>query len=313
MIKPEILFLGGGPDWYLARFAEDFTLHHSPDGSPAGIDQAVAARIEALVSGAPVDARLIAALPRLRLIAHPGIGYDKIDVAAARARGIIVTNAPGATDICVADMALGLLLALARDILVSDRFLRAGHWQAKTYPRWPRRVSRLRMGVLGLGRIGLNIARRGEAFEMPVAYHNRHRRADLPYLYCNTPLSLAEWADVLMIACPGGDATHHIVDAAVLRALGRDGLVVNISRGSVIDEAALVAALQKGTIAGAALDVFEHEPAVPAALMALDNVVLTPHRAGSTLETWNETADVTRANLWAFFRGEPVRNPIPEN
>jgi hydroxypyruvate reductase len=309
MDKPEIVFLGTGPDWYMDRFAQRFTLHVAPGGDAARLSPEVAGRVEALVSAAPVGQAVLDALPRLRLIANPGVGYEKIDTRAAAARGIELTNTPVVTNGCVADMAFALLLALGRHILQGDRHVRSGRWPEQAYPLVPR-VHGRRMGIVGLGEIGMAIARRAEGFDMPVAYHNRRARPDVVYRYYPTLLELAAESDILVVACPGGAATRHLVDAGVLKALGPRGMVVNISRGTVIDESALIAALRDGTIAGAGLDVFEHEPAVPASLRELSNVVLMPHRGGGTFETWEEAADVAIENLEAFFAGKPLLTPV---
>ncbi|QIE55528.1 2-hydroxyacid dehydrogenase [Pikeienuella piscinae] len=311
MSKPEILFVGDGPDWYLQRFAQDFVLHRLPGGGAAALDPAVAARVEALVAAGPVDAALIDALPALRLIANAGAGYEKVDVAAAGRRNIPVTNTPDVTDGCVADLALGLLLAVGREIVRGDRFVRDGRWSSGGYPL-ARRFHGRRMGVLGLGRIGQAIAARARAFDMSIAYHNRRKVPGVDAVHHPSLLSLAAACDYLVVACPGGDATHHLVDRAALEALGPDGIVVNISRGAVIDEQALIEALETGAIAGAGLDVFEHEPEVPERLKALENVVLTPHRGGGTVETWEAACDLVKANLRAFFDGKPLLTPIGE-
>lgn len=309
MEKPEIVFLGNGPEWYLDRFAQKFTVHRLDDGDVGRLAPEVAARVEALVSAAPAGRPVIDTLPRLRLIANPGAGYEKIDTEAAAARDIALTNTPGVTNGCVADMAFALLLAVGRHVLAGDRHVRAGRWPEAAYPL-VHRVHGRRMGILGLGEIGMAIACRAEAFYMPVSYHNRHPRPGAPYRYHPTLLGLAAASDILVVACPGGEATRHLVDAGVLQALGRGGTVVNISRGTVIDETALVAALTDGTIAGAGLDVFEHEPYVPQTLLDLPNVVLMPHRGGGTFETWEEAADLTIANLEAFFGGRPLLSPV---
>ncbi len=311
MDKPEVLLVGSGPDWYVERYARVFRLQRVPKADPAALDPAVAQRVTAVIAAAPMPAAMIAALPSLKIICNAGAGYEKVDVAAARARGIIVTNTPGVTDGCVADMAMGLLLAAARHIVRGDKYARSGAWSKAAYPLVPR-VFGKRMGILGLGSIGLTIARRALAFDMAVSYHNRRQRTDVPYTYHPSPAALAASSDFFVVACPGGPATRHIVDAAVLKALGPKGYVVNISRGSVIDEEALIAALENGTIAGAGLDVLEHEPAVPARLAALDNVVIMPHRGGGTIETWEEVTDAINANLNAFFAGKKPLTPIPE-
>jgi len=305
MEKPAIVHVGAEVPLCSARYRPHFTLHPWRDAADFPGRDATA-----LIAKAPVPAAIIAALPRLRHIAVYGVGTDKIDLAAASARGIAVTNTPGPTDGCVADMAFALLLAAARGIVTGDRFVRDGKWTEGAYPLMPRIHSRT-MGILGLGRIGLAIARRASAFDMPVLYHNRRPVPGVAYGYRDSVEALARDCDLFVVACPGGEATRHIVNAAVLRALGPTGIVVNIARGTVIDEAALIAALHSRTIAAAGLDVFEHEPQVPAALMALPNAVLMPHRGGGTTETWEECADMVIANLRAHFAGAPLPNPIP--
>ncbi len=309
MSKPEVVYVGAGPDWYIERYAEDYRLHRLEDGDPAKLDPQAAARIEALVAVGGVGKDLLDALPRLRLIANAGVGYEKIDVEEAARRGIAITNTPHITDGCVADMAFGLLLAVARQITRGDRFVREGRWPQGSFPLVGR-VHGRKLGILGLGRIGQAIARRALAFDMPVAYHNRRPVADAPYTYHDTPQALAAAVDMLIVSCPGGAATHHLVDASVLQALGGRGIVVNIARGSIIDEPALIAALQNGVIAGAGLDVFEDEPQVPKELRSLENTVLMPHRGGGTIETWEDGCDLVKANLSAFFAGRPLLTPI---
>ncbi len=309
MDKPEIVFVGGGPEWYVQRFADDFFLHRLPDGNAGGLNDQVRSRVRALVAAGPVSAELIAALPRLELIANAGAGYDKVDMDAAARRSIAVTNTPGVTDECVADLAMALLLAVARDVLRGDRFVRAGKWTQNSYPL-VRKVGGRKVGILGMGRIGRAIARRAAAFNMPVGYHNRKPLESEAYTYFNSLPELAAWADVLVVACPGGTATHHLVDRAVLKALGSEGIVVNISRGAVIDEQAMIEALEQGEIAGAGLDVFEHEPFVPERLMSLENVVLMPHRGGGTIETWEDACDLVKANLSAFFESRALLTPV---
>lgn len=307
--KPEVLIVGTGPDWYLERIARDFTLHQIVEGNPSLLDRTVADRIEALIGAAPVGVDLMNALPRLRLIANSGAGYEKIDTEAAFHRNIIVTNTPDVTDGCVADMAFGLLLAVTRQIVRGDRFVRASRWLDEGYPL-VRRVHGGRMGILGLGRIGLAIAKRAAGFDMPVSYHNRRPRTDVTFKRYGSLTELAAQSDFLVVACPGGPETRHIVNAEVLKALGPDGYIVNISRGAVIDEEALIAALKNGDIAGAGLDVFEDEPNVPDEFMSFDNVVLMPHRGGGTTETWEDACDLIKANLAAFFAGQAPPTPI---
>ena len=308
MQKPPVVHVGAEIELCSARYRAHFALFPAPPEEMAA--DFLRRQATALIAKAPVPASLIAALPGLRHIAVYGVGYDKVDLAAARARGIVVTNTPGPTDGCVADMAFALLLAAGRGVASCDRFVRAGNWRAGAFPLMPRVHSRT-MGILGLGRIGQAIARRAAGFDMEVLYHNRRPVPGVPFGYRASALELARDCEVLMVACPGGEATRGLVDAEVLRALGPRGIVVNIARGSIIDETALATALRDGTIAAAGLDVFAHEPEVPAALLALDNVVLTPHRAGGTIETWQECADMVIANLAAHFAGPAPPNPIP--
>jgi len=250
---------------------------------------------------------LIAALPALEGIFSFGVGYDTIDLAAARERGVVVTNTPGALDACVADTALALMLAAPRRIAEADRFVRASRWPNEGFPLGTR-MSGKRCGIVGLGNIGLQIARRAAAFDMEILYTNRTPRADAPteYRYVPDIESLAAECDFLVLAVPGGAATRHMVNARVLDALGAKGWLINIARGTVVDEAALVSALQGKRIAGAGLDVFEHEPATPDAFNTMDNVVLLPHIASGTHETRRAMADLMVANLDGWFREEKV-------
>lgn len=249
------------------------------------------------------------ALPRLEIICAIGVGHEAIDLGAARARGIAVTHGPGANATSVADHAMALLLAIARDIPRADAAVRRGEWMQARHPRAG--VSGKRLGILGLGQIGLEIARRAEAgFGMQVAYHNRRARADAAQAWMPSVTALAAWSDFLLVATPGGEATRHLVDGQVLAALGPAGYLVNIGRGSVVETAALVAALESGAIAGAALDVVDGEPEVPPALAALGNVILTPHIAGRSPEALQATAAQVAANLTAHFAGRPVLSPV---
>ena len=303
-----VVVLGGLRESFAAALASRYDLVRFDRGAGPADARGVAAALKG--GGATLDAALVAALPDLRFVSNMGAGVDSIDLAACKARGIVVCNTPGKTDGCVADMAIGLLLAQARAIVAGDRHVRTGTWP--TAPKAPltRRVWGRKVGILGLGRIGLAIAKRAAAFDMPIGYHNRHARPDLPWRHFPDLVAMASWADVLVVACPGGAATRHLVDARVLKALGPGGVIVNIARGTVIDEAALVAALTDGTIAGAGLDVFEREPAVPAALFAMQNVVLTPHTAGSTGETWDDCEAMAAEHIDRFFAGEKPLTPV---
>ncbi|MGK3142575.1 2-hydroxyacid dehydrogenase [Pantoea sp. C2G6] len=267
------------------------------------------AKIEILVtSGNAVmgaSAALIAALPNLKAICSNGVGYDSIDMEAARARQIVVTNTPEVLNACVADLGMALLLDVARRLSEADRFTRAGHWQQGRFPLSSKIGGKV-CGIVGLGSIGQAVARRAQAFDMAIHYYNPRSRPDVPYIRHDTLLSLAQQADFLVLTLPGGPATRQIINAEVLAALGPQGYLINIARGSVVDQQALIAALEGGIIAGAGLDVFEHEPQVPAALRQRDNVVITPHIASSTHETMAAMADLVFENMLAFAQGNAV-------
>ncbi|MGI4861790.1 MAG: 2-hydroxyacid dehydrogenase [Janthinobacterium lividum] len=255
------------------------------------------------------DAALIAALPKLRLIASFGVGVDSIDLDAAKAHGVAVTNTPGVLNDCVADYALGLLLALSRRIVEGDRFVREGRWREAKLPLGTKLGGKV-CGIVGMGGIGRAIAKRAEAFGMRVVYFGPNRKPDLSYTYFDSLPAMADAADVLVLSLPGGPATQHIVNADVLRALGPRGLLVNVARGGVVDQDALIDALAQRTIAGAALDVFADEPTVPEAMLALDNVVLSPHTASGTHETRAAMGDLLLANVAAFARGDALATPV---
>lgn len=275
-----------------------------------------ASRVKVVVTfGSQVsDAKLFDVLPNLRLLCCWGTGFERVDLAAARTRGITATHNPGANATAVADHALALMLASIRRVLPTDRFLRTGDWQGNAVTRLPpvRGLTGRRVGIYGLGAIGEKVAKRAAAFEMEIGYHNRHRRDDVPYAFFPSLLELATWVDVLVVAARADAATHHSVNEAVFRALGPDGHVINIARGSIIDEAALIEALRNNVIAGAGLDVFEHEPQVPEALRRLENAVLTPHTGAGTLEARDAMLDMTVANIECFFDSGRAITPIPD-
>ncbi len=257
------------------------------------------------------DAAAMAGVPKLEAIANFGVGYDAIDVGYARAHGIAVSNTPAVLDDCVADLAFALVLDTMRGTVASDRFLRAGGWLTGRFPL-STRVSGKKIGILGLGRIGKVLARRALGFDMTIGYHNRRPDPSVAYKYLPDLVSLARWADVLVLLCPGGEATRGIVNAEVLEALGPKSFLVNAARGSVVDEPALIAALKAGRIAGAGLDVYADEPNVPAELIAMENVVLLPHVASATVETRRAMADLTLANVESWIATGKLKTPIPE-
>lgn len=252
---------------------------------------------------------LIKRFPKLKIISCFGVGVDGIDVPAARELGIAVTNTPDVLTECVADNALALLLGTMRRTVFNDRFVRAGHWLKGGAPLADK-VSGTTMGIIGLGRIGKAIAKRAEAFGMTIAYHSRNKQSGVTYQYYEKPLELARNVKVLVVACPGGKETENIVSNEVIAALGKDGYLVNVSRGTTVDEPALVDALANGRLAGAGLDVFVAEPEVPEALFKLDNVVLQPHVSSGTHWTRAAMGQLVVDNLAAYFAGKPLLTQV---
>lgn len=313
MAKPEILVAADLWSPYMEALQAAYVVHDRVHQSDAAAFAAVAPRIRAIAASgeARVPRALIDQMPALEMISVFGVGYDGIDVQAARERGVPVTNTPDVLTDDVADMGMGLLLAVARRIAQADQFVRAGAWLHGRMVLG-RKVSGARLGIVGLGRIGLAIARRAEGFGMSVAYTARREKPATAYRYYPTAQALAAQVDFLMVITPGGDATRGLIDARVLAALGPQGYLINVARGSVVDQAALIRALEQGLIAGAALDVFEDEPQVPAELRARDDVVLTPHVGSATWQTRRAMADLAFANLQAHFAGQPLLTPVPQ-
>jgi hydroxypyruvate reductase len=272
----------------------------------------IAPRIRGIAASgeSKVGADLLAQLPALEMISVFGVGYDGVDVAAARARGVPVTNTPDVLTEEVADLGIALMLSIARRIPQADKFVRAGSWPSGPFPL-TRKVSGARLGIVGLGRIGQAIADRAAGFGLSIAYTTRTRRDDSPYTYYPSAAALAAEVDFLMVITPGGEGTRGLINAQVLAALGAKGYLINVARGSVVDQPALIHAVTTGVIAGAALDVFADEPNVPVELRECDNVVLTPHMASGTWETRGAMADLAFANLAAHFAGKPLLTPVP--
>ena len=297
------------------QLAENYTVHRLPAAGPEreAFLAARGAEFDAMVTSAAggANAALINALPKLRVISSFGVGLDQIDLQAAAQRGIPVGYTPDVLNDCVADLAFGLVLATGRRIPEGDRFVRAGRWEQKAPFPLGRQVSGARLGIVGLGRIGRTVAKRASGFDMEVRYHNRRPVADAPWTYEPQLLELARWSDFLVVITAGGAETRHLIDAKVLDALGTKGFLVNVSRGTVIDEAALVQALQQKRIGGAGLDVFEREPHVPPELFVLDNVVLVPHIASATVQTREAMAQRVLDNLSAFYAGRPLPSAAP--
>lgn len=307
--RPRVLQYGKMPlpqlDAELAQAYAVTLLSEQPD--PDRFLAEHGAQFEYLVTTAALGlpARVVDALPQLKFVSSFGVGFDALDKDALLRRGARVGYTPGVLDDCVADMAFALLLDATRGLSASDRFVRRGGWSQGRFGIHTR-ASGKRLGIFGMGRIGSTVARRASGFDMDVAYHNRRPVEGSPHQYLPSLLELARWADILVITAAGGDGTRHLVNAEVLAALGPQGFLVNVARGSVVDEAALAEALQHQRIAGAGLDVFEDEPRPLAALLALDNVVLAPHIASGTHETRRAMADLVLRNLAQFIAtGEP--------
>ncbi|MET1115293.1 MAG: 2-hydroxyacid dehydrogenase [Comamonas sp.] len=295
------------------ELAAQFDIHRLDlEADRDGFLAAQGAEFVGLVTSAGIgaDAELVRALPNLQVVSSFGVGYDTLDEAALVAQKVRVGYTPQVLDDCVADLAFALLLDVSRGLSAADRFVRRGDWTRGRFGLTSK-VSGKRLGIFGMGRIGSTIARRGSGFDMEVGYHNRRPVEGSPHAYKDSLLALAEWADYLVVAAAGGTGTRHLVDAEVLDALGPQGFLVNIARGSVVDEAALVQALQQGRIAGAGLDVFEDEPHPLPALLSLDNAVLAPHVASGTHETRRAMGDLVVENLKTFFATGRPRAEVP--
>jgi lactate dehydrogenase-like 2-hydroxyacid dehydrogenase len=301
------------PPLYLNPLQAAYRVHDRLHETDPAAFEAVAPTIQAIAASgeSKVPGELIARLPALKLISVMGVGYDGIDVAAAKARGVMVTHTPDVLNDEVADTTLGLMLCAARQLPAADRFVRAGEWPKGPMPL-QRKMSGARLGLVGMGRIAKAIAHRAQAFGMSIAYTARTAKPELPFRFFPTPAALAAESDFLVVITPGGAATRKLIDAAVLKALGPKGILINVARGPVVDEEALIEALENGTIAGAGLDVFEKEPQVPQRLMDLPHVVLTPHIGSATRETRQAMVDLALGNLKAQFAGQPLLTPVPE-
>jgi lactate dehydrogenase-like 2-hydroxyacid dehydrogenase len=260
-------------------------------------------------AGSGVQAGLMDKLPNLEIIASFGVGYDNIDIKAAKERDIRVTNTPDVLNDAVAELTIGLMIALARRLPQSDRFVRDGKWPKGNFGLFAELTGKT-IGILGLGRIGKEIATRAQAMKMRVVYHGRHQQQAVPYTFYEDLETMARDCDWLVVIAPGGKGTEGIVSRKVLQALGPHGMIVNVARGTLIDEPAMVELLQNGGLGGAALDVFVDEPDVPQALFALDNVVLSPHQGSATHQTRDAMGALLVANLERHFAGEPLISAV---
>jgi lactate dehydrogenase-like 2-hydroxyacid dehydrogenase len=311
-MNPEIVVTTKNPPWLQEALDREFTCHRlyeAKDRQAFLKERAPTVRGLASFAGARVDAALMDALPKLEIISNFGVGVDTIDLQAARERDITVTNTPDVLNDCVADTAMALVLNTLRKFPRAEAHLRAGRWATQgPYPLTTSLDGKV-LGILGLGRIGAAIARRAETFGMIIRYHNRNKR-NLPYPYDPDPVTLAKNSDVLMIVTPGGAQTERLVNATVLDALGPKGYVINIARGSIVDEPVLLQYLQDNKIAGAGLDVYANEPHVPPAFFELDNAVLFPHVGSATIETRMAMGNLQVENLRLHFAGKPVRTRV---
>jgi lactate dehydrogenase-like 2-hydroxyacid dehydrogenase len=316
MTKIDILVAGALPEKSVETLRERFACQRAHGSNEVDAIVAEAAdRIRGMARGGHgnIDRALIDRMPKLEIIANFGVGYDGIDLKHCAERGIVVTNTPDVLTEEVADTALGLLLMTVRELSAAERHLRAGKWAREgNYRLTPTTLRDRTVGIAGLGRIGLAIARRLDAMNVPVVYHARHERSGLPYRYYADLLAMAETVDTLMIVLPGTPETKGAVDARVLRALGPDGILINIGRGSVVEDAALIEALATRTIRAAGLDVFTDEPHVPEALLALDNVVLLPHVGSASVQTRNAMGQLMVDNLTSWFDDGKPLTPVPE-
>jgi len=311
---PEVLLIGPLRPVLAKGFAA-MTVHRLGGAADRDAFLGSMAHVRAMAVSAPVrpvDEALLARLPELALISSFGVGYDHIDANAAAKRGIIVTHTPDVLTEEVADTAIGLLLCTVRELPQAERYVRAGKWPTANYPLSRATLRNRTVGMVGMGRIGLAIARRLEAFGVPIVYHTRQQRPELAYRHYPQLIEMAREVDTLVVIVPGGAATKDMIDANVLEALGPNGIVINLARGSVIDEPALIAALRQRTIMAAGLDVFVNEPEVPRELLAMENVVLLPHLGSASVFTREKMDQLLVDNILAWAADKPPLTPVPE-
>jgi lactate dehydrogenase-like 2-hydroxyacid dehydrogenase len=312
--RSELILIGPSRP-VLAKGFTDFTVHDLTKAADRGAFLSSNAHVRAMAVSAPVEPigdSLFAQLPKLEIISSFGVGYDHIDASAAAKRGIVVTHTPDVLTEEVADTTIGLLLCTVRELPQAERYLRAGKWLQRNYPLSPATLRNRIVGLVGMGRIGLAIARRLEAFGVPIVYHTRQKRPELAYRHYPRLIDMARDVDTLIVIVPGGAATRNMIGAEVLEALGPHGILINIARGSVVDEAALIAALKARTIMAAGLDVFVDEPAVPEELLAMENVVLLPHLGSASAFTREKMDQLLVDNVLAWAAAKPPLTPVPE-
>ncbi|OYW65447.1 MAG: 2-hydroxyacid dehydrogenase [Bosea sp. 12-68-7] len=310
----EILMTGPLMAYAADQLKARFTVHELWKAEDkAAFLREISGQVRGIAGGGHVriDGALFDALPKVEMIANFGVGYDNVDAAEAGRRGLVVSNTPDVLTDEVADLAIGLLIATVRQLPQVDRYLREGKWLKAPYPLTTS-LRKRKVGIVGLGRIGKAVAHRIEAFGLPIVYHGRSRQADVAYRYYPSLVEMAQDVDTLISVAPGGASTHHIINAEVLKALGPDGIVVNVGRGTVVDEQALIEALRSKTILSAGLDVFEDEPRVPAELIAIDHVVLLPHVGSASVHTREQMGQLLVDNLFAWFDGKGPLTPVAE-
>lgn len=314
--KIDLVVYGPQKDIIDNGFSDQFILHKfETQGDLERLDPAVAAKVRGMAvtyHTVPANSAALARFPKLEIISSFGVGYDHIDSSFAREHNIVVTNTPDVLTEEVADIALGLLIATLREFVKADRYLRSGLWNTQQYPLSVGSLRDRKVGVVGMGRIGQAIGRRLEACRVPVVYHSRKPAEGVSYKHYPDLIEMAKAVDTLVIIIPGGASTAKLINADVMRALGPRGVIINVARGSVVDEPALVAALKSGTILAAGLDVFANEPAVPDELKAMSNVVLLPHIGSASVVTRNAMDQLLVDNLKAWFAGKPPITPVPE-
>jgi lactate dehydrogenase-like 2-hydroxyacid dehydrogenase len=312
--QPEVLLIGPARPVIVKGLA-NFTVHNLVTAANRDAFLNTMANVRAMAVTAPVEPindALLARLPKLQVIASFGVGYDHIDANAAARRGVVVAHTPDVLTEEVADTAIGLLLCTVRELPQAERHVRAGKWLAGNYPLSRATLRNRTVGLVGMGRIGVAIARRLEAFGVPIVYHTRRARPGLAYRHYPKLLDMARDVDTLIVIVPGGDATKNMIDAEVLEALGPDGILINVARGSVIDEPALISALREHKIMAAGLDVFVDEPKVPEELLAMENVVLLPHLGSASVFTREKMDQFLVDNIIAWASGKPPLTPVPE-
>lgn len=311
-MKPGLLVIQKRLPALLDALSRDYTVHDYGRAADqdAFIDD-IGEEVRAVLTNGRggLSGDLIARLPNLEIICAFGVGYEMVDLDACRAGGIVLANAPGTNDVGVAEMALLLMLAVTRKLPAADAFVKTDRWPHENFER-THTIGGRKLGIVGLGRIGRKIAERAQAFDVEIAWHGPNEKPDAPWPYYPSLQDLALWSDYLVLACPGGEATRHLISTSELQALGKDGILVSIARGTVVDPDAIIAALQAKIIAGAGLDVFEGEPSLPEAIRLLDNVILTPHIGAITHEALEAGRDLLLENLRRHFAGEPVLTPV---